>query len=203
MDESPIRVLDRTLKGKTHRGYFWVYYDPIGKQVLFDYREGGLSYTDRYMLRQEKALPVLESLESWLKKQIIAQDFRPKSTIGKAVGYALARWGKLVRYLGDGRYCTLSLSSTNILPRFLALFSCNFFLIMVYQNNRPKTKRSPAAFEDANRRPERKKKNHRNYSGRQYQVFFIALAPAIARGDSPTVWALRLPLLGVRTPAPC
>lgn len=39
-DETPIPVLDRTKPGKTHLGYLWVYYDPIAKLVLFDYRSG-------------------------------------------------------------------------------------------------------------------------------------------------------------------
>ncbi len=39
-DETPIRVLDYYIKGKSHLGYHWVYYDPIGKGVLFDYRAG-------------------------------------------------------------------------------------------------------------------------------------------------------------------
>jgi transposase len=38
IDETPIRVLDRYKKGKTHTGYFWVYYDPLGRRVFFDYR---------------------------------------------------------------------------------------------------------------------------------------------------------------------
>jgi transposase len=40
IDETTIRVLDKHKKGKSHQGYFWVYYDPIAKRVLFDYREG-------------------------------------------------------------------------------------------------------------------------------------------------------------------
>ncbi len=39
-DETPIPVLDRTKPGKTHLGYHWVYYDPVAKLVLFDYRPG-------------------------------------------------------------------------------------------------------------------------------------------------------------------
>ncbi len=39
-DESPIQVLDRNKKGKTHRGYHWVYYSPLQKTVVFDYRDG-------------------------------------------------------------------------------------------------------------------------------------------------------------------
>ncbi|HBL74332.1 MAG TPA: IS66 family transposase [Prolixibacteraceae bacterium] len=40
VDETPIQVLDKEKKGKTHRGYHWVYYSPIEKTVLFDYRDG-------------------------------------------------------------------------------------------------------------------------------------------------------------------
>lgn len=39
-DETPIQVLDRTLKGKSHRGFYWVYFDPLDSQVFFDYRKG-------------------------------------------------------------------------------------------------------------------------------------------------------------------
>lgn len=40
VDETPIRVLDKNKKGTTHRGYYWVYYSPLKRLVLFDYREG-------------------------------------------------------------------------------------------------------------------------------------------------------------------
>jgi len=42
-DETPIQVLDNLKKsrqGKTHRGYYWVYYSPLEKTVFFDYRDG-------------------------------------------------------------------------------------------------------------------------------------------------------------------
>lgn len=38
-DETTIRVLDSTKKGKSHTGFFWVYYDPLGREALFDYRK--------------------------------------------------------------------------------------------------------------------------------------------------------------------
>lgn len=40
VDETPIQVLDRNKKGKTHRGYHWVYYSPLEKTVLFNYNNG-------------------------------------------------------------------------------------------------------------------------------------------------------------------
>ena len=39
-DETPIKVLDRNKKGKTHRGFYWVYRDPQSGLVLFDYQPG-------------------------------------------------------------------------------------------------------------------------------------------------------------------
>ena len=39
-DETPIRVLESENPGSTHRGYYWVYQDPIERLVLFDYRQG-------------------------------------------------------------------------------------------------------------------------------------------------------------------
>ena len=38
-DETPIPVLVKNGKGKTHRGYLWVYRDPIKRLVIFDYRQ--------------------------------------------------------------------------------------------------------------------------------------------------------------------
>jgi len=40
VDETPIRVLDKKVKGKTHQGYYWVYNSPLQNAVLFDYRKG-------------------------------------------------------------------------------------------------------------------------------------------------------------------
>jgi transposase len=37
MDETRIQVLDGELKGKSHRGYFWVCYAPVQKLALFQY----------------------------------------------------------------------------------------------------------------------------------------------------------------------
>lgn len=39
-DETPIQVIDKTKKGKTHRGYFWEYRSPLNNTIFFDYRRG-------------------------------------------------------------------------------------------------------------------------------------------------------------------
>ena len=38
-DEIPIPVLTQDKPGATHKGYHWVYYDPVHRLVLFDYRK--------------------------------------------------------------------------------------------------------------------------------------------------------------------
>ncbi len=40
VDETPIKVLDKSKKGTTHQGYFWVYYNLVDRQVLFKYQTG-------------------------------------------------------------------------------------------------------------------------------------------------------------------
>lgn len=39
MDETPIRYLDSERKGKSHKGYFWVFGNPQGN-VCFDWQLG-------------------------------------------------------------------------------------------------------------------------------------------------------------------
>lgn len=40
VDETPLKVLDKNKKGKSHRGYYWVYHSPLSGSVFFDYQEG-------------------------------------------------------------------------------------------------------------------------------------------------------------------
>lgn len=180
VDETPIQVLSGEKEGSSHRGYHWVYYDPVNKLVIFDYRpsreregpknflkdftgylqsdgytaydnlappgkikhlacmaharrkfehaldndparaekaltmfqslykiekqakEAGLSYDEIKQLRYEKSVPVLEELEKWL----IDESFKvlPKSAIGIAINYSLNLWGRLKRYVEEGRF---------------------------------------------------------------------------------------------------
>ena len=65
-------------------------------------RDENLTVSDRFLLRQQKALPILTEIESWLSQEI--QSVVPKSTIGKAIGYMTNRWPYLKRYVEDGRY---------------------------------------------------------------------------------------------------
>ncbi|KAA3606145.1 MAG: IS66 family transposase, partial [Planctomycetota bacterium] len=55
---------------------------------------------ERRQLRQDKAKPILENLKAKLKLE--QSLVLPKSSYGKAIGYALRHWEALNRYLEDG-----------------------------------------------------------------------------------------------------
>ncbi len=178
VDETPIKVLDKTKKGSTHQGYFWVYYNLAERQVLFKYQTGraalwpketlknyqGYLQTDGYVAydqfdgvpgitilncwaharrkfidaqdfdnekasevlvqiqllyaiekhcadttytaeqtknyREQHAIPLLSNLHAILQRQLTS--ILPKSPLGKALQYTLARWEKLNVYTQDG-----------------------------------------------------------------------------------------------------
>lgn len=50
IDESGISVQDRSKKGKTHRGFMWVFHDPLRRAVFFEYRRGRGKVDCRQML---------------------------------------------------------------------------------------------------------------------------------------------------------
>ena len=178
VDETPIKVLDKTKKGTTHQGYYWVYYNTGSRQVLFKYQRGrsaewpketlknyqGYLQTDGYAAynffddtdgitplncwaharrkfidaqrfdevkasevlvqiqllyrvekhcvensysteeiktyRQQHAVPVLKALHQLLQTQVTGS--LPKSPLGMALQYTLARWDKLNVYVQDG-----------------------------------------------------------------------------------------------------
>jgi len=64
-------------------------------------REQNLDPEDRYSLRQEKSVPVMDALGQWLVNEY--PTVLPKSKIGKAFYYLIARYNKIYIYLQDGR----------------------------------------------------------------------------------------------------
>ena len=54
VDESPIKVLDKKKKGKTHLGYHWLYLSKDNPLVLFDYQKGRGREGPREMLKNFK-----------------------------------------------------------------------------------------------------------------------------------------------------
>lgn len=63
-------------------------------------REAQLSYKDRKKERQEKSIPVLKSLGTWMQEEYTKVN--PKSTLGEALFYSISRWDKLSAYAEDG-----------------------------------------------------------------------------------------------------
>jgi len=55
-DESPIKVLDKKLKGKSHHGYQWVYHSPEEKIIVFHYRKGRGMHGPKEFLCQYKGI---------------------------------------------------------------------------------------------------------------------------------------------------
>ncbi|MEJ7829965.1 MAG: IS66 family transposase [Segetibacter sp.] len=63
-------------------------------------KDEGLSVDQITQVRQEMAVPALESLGEWMKEQYMQTT--PKSAIGKALGYSIERWKRLSIYAGNG-----------------------------------------------------------------------------------------------------
>lgn len=63
-------------------------------------KEQGLSFAERKLLREQRSVPLLEELGSWMKRQYM--EVAPKSAIGKALAYSIERWDRLSLYAGDG-----------------------------------------------------------------------------------------------------
>jgi len=53
-------------------------------------------------LRQEKAVPILKEMGTWLKEEFYT--VVPQGGIGKAISYTLKLWPRLIRYIDDGRF---------------------------------------------------------------------------------------------------
>ena len=64
-------------------------------------RDNNLTPEQRYALRQEKSLPVLTELKSWMLENY--KSVLPKSTMGQALHYSLERFDKLMIYACDGK----------------------------------------------------------------------------------------------------
>jgi transposase len=63
-------------------------------------RDLDFSDTQKMQMRQDLAVPILETFQRWLEAQ--RPEVLPKSPLGEAVGYALHNWPALVRYTEAG-----------------------------------------------------------------------------------------------------
>ena len=63
-------------------------------------RKDDFSAKERYELRLNEALPVLNELRKWIVQTY--KEAVPKSPIGQATAYCMPRWDNLLNYLHDG-----------------------------------------------------------------------------------------------------
>ena len=73
--------------------------------VLFDIEReiNGLSAEKRLLVRQERSLPLLVELETWLREQ--RDKLSRSSNVLKPINYMLSRWDGFARFTADGRIC--------------------------------------------------------------------------------------------------
>ena len=74
---------------------------------------------ERYRLRQERSVPLLEQFKSWLESQQAQAGgpVLPKSPVGQAIQYALNQWDALCVYTTDGDLSIDNNASENALRR--------------------------------------------------------------------------------------
>jgi hypothetical protein len=73
--------------------------------VLFDIERdiNGLAAAERLAVRQERSVPLLADLETWLREQ--RSKLSRSSSFAKPVDYMLKRWCDFARFAEDGRIC--------------------------------------------------------------------------------------------------
>ena len=72
----------------------------IAKLYAVEKQAKHISREDRYTLRQELSVPLLQVLREWLDKTL--HSTLPKGALGTALGYLDKNWEKLIRYTDDG-----------------------------------------------------------------------------------------------------
>nr|WP_271815905.1 IS66 family transposase [Cupriavidus sp. P-10] len=73
----------------------------IGELYAIEADIRGKPPDERRRVRQERARPLLEAFEIWLRSTL--SKVSPKSDTAKAIGYALNQWSALTLYASDGR----------------------------------------------------------------------------------------------------
>jgi transposase len=73
----------------------------IGELFEVETRINGRPPAERLAVRQQDAVPLLADLKTFFEKALT--EISGKSTLAKAIRYALARWTALTRYTTDGR----------------------------------------------------------------------------------------------------
>jgi transposase len=98
----------------------------IGELYAIEAAINGQSPEQRHAVRQAQSKPLLEALHAWMLQQ--RRRLSGKSTLGKALQYALNRWDALTRYIEDGRLSIDNNLSERLL-RGIAVTRKNFLFV--------------------------------------------------------------------------
>jgi transposase len=74
----------------------------IAKLYGIEKRIKELSVDKKYQIRQKESAPILEKFKVWLEKS--EKHTAPKTTLGKAIKYALNQWPAFINYIESGDY---------------------------------------------------------------------------------------------------
>lgn len=85
-------------KGKTSRAQMALNY--YAKLYAIERQLKNKTPAERYRVRQEKSLPILNQFKAWIEKTL--PDITPSSALGKALHYAHRLWPKLTQYCHNG-----------------------------------------------------------------------------------------------------
>jgi transposase len=98
----------------------------IGELYAIEAAINGQSVERRQAVRQTQSKPLLEALHAWMLQQ--RRRLSGKSTLGKALQYALNRWDALARYVEGGRLSIDNNLSERLL-RGIAVTRKNFLFV--------------------------------------------------------------------------
>ncbi len=90
----------------------------IAETVAEDETDESVRAAIRLRIRQERAVPVLESFRKWLEEQ--KRDALPKSPIYAAIGYVQNHWEALIRYASSG-YLAID---NNVSNKYINIIKC-------------------------------------------------------------------------------
>jgi len=76
-----------------------------------------LSADEKYQARKERSIPALNDFKNWVDKN--APKTPSDSLLGKAFGYALNQWSKIVRYCDDGNLHISNIRAENAIRPFV------------------------------------------------------------------------------------
>jgi transposase len=88
-----------TPKGKTGKADLAISY--IARLYAIEKEIRGLTSDERYLIRQEKSVPLLNTIKKWMDNSL--NQSIPKGYLGKAFNYLSNNWSKLSVYTEDGR----------------------------------------------------------------------------------------------------